>query len=45
MIDAYFIENSNDLNNDIKQMELSTEEVINAIKLNMNNLFILTKDV
>ena len=45
MLDSYYIENSKDLNNDIKEMELSTEEVIKAIKLNMNNLFILSKDV
>jgi len=42
MLDAFFIENSKDLKNDINQMELSTQDVIDAIKLNMNNLFTLT---
>jgi hypothetical protein len=42
MLDAFYIDNSKDLKNDIKQMELSTQDVIDAIKINMNNLFTLT---
>ena len=42
MLDAFYIDNSKDLKNDINEMELSTQEVIDAIKINMNNLFTLS---
>jgi hypothetical protein len=43
MLDAFFIENSKDLKKDIEEnnIELNNIDVINAIKLNMNNLFTL----
>ncbi len=44
LLETFYIDNSNDLKKDIKEnnIELNNIEIINAIKLNMNNLFTLT---
>jgi hypothetical protein len=43
LLEIFYIENSKDLKEDLtnEKIELNNNEIINAIKLNMNNLFTL----